>query len=346
MTTPPASIGGQVQLIATIEPSNATNKTVSWSSSNPSVANVSQTGLVQMIDTGSVWIIATSEDGGHSSGCSFAIPQPSPIYPESIELETDSILMLTGETRSLDYEILPENANQLDVTWQSGNTSVISFNENNELVAEGAGSTIVTVKTVNNNQDHCSVRVVDEIVDVTGVSLPDTLVVPTNGGDSNQFLQATVTPEDATFQSVQWSGYDQDLITVNSISGNEQACSVSANSGEAGTTTLIATSDDGGYTAECTVEVIIPAESITFANIDEETNSITVQPNSTYQVEIVTIPETVTTDLNWTIQGSGMTIDQNGLITVGASPEICYVDVRDGYYDYIGSSLLNVLVGE
>ncbi len=344
LTTLAASIGGEVQLVATIEPVNATNKKVSWSSTDSSIASVSQNGLVQMIDSGSVWIRALTEDGNYSADCSIIIPPPPPVYPDSITLETDSILMLTGETRELDYEILPADATILDVTWQSGNESVIDFTASNELVAVGAGSTNVTVKTANYKQDQCFVRVVDEIVDVTGVTLPETLIVPTNGADVNRFLEASITPDDATFPSVQWSGYDENLITVIPNGMNEKACTVSANSGVAGTTTLTATSDDSGLTADCTVEVIIPAESITFINIDEETNSITVQPNNTYQVEIATVPENITTNLNWTIQGSGMTIDQNGLITVGDSPDICYVKVRDGYYDYIGPSLLNVLV--
>lgn len=346
-STPAASIGGEVQLVATIEPEHASNKKVTWSSTDSAIATVSQTGLVEMLGPGSVWIYARTDDGEHSSGCYISIPPPFPVLPESVTLETDSILMLTGETRGLAYEILPADANQLDVTWQSGNSSVISFNESNELVAEGAGFTTVTVKTVNNKQDHCSVRVIDEIVDVTGISLPDTLVVPTNGGDSNKFLLASLTPADATFQSVQWSGYDQELITVTPSTMDEKGCTISPNSGEAGTTTITVASDDGGFTAESVVEVIIPAESISYINIDEEKFSITVQPNSTYQVEIVTIPENITTDLDWTIQGQGMTIDQNGLITVGPSPTLCHVDVRDGYYFGIGPpGMLNVLVEE
>ena len=58
------NVGGTQQLTATVAPSNATNKTVTWSTSNGSVATVNSTGLVTAIAAGTATITATTQDGG------------------------------------------------------------------------------------------------------------------------------------------------------------------------------------------------------------------------------------------------------------------------------------------
>ena len=62
------NVGNTLQLEATVEPSNATNKNVTWSSSNPEIATVDEaTGLVTGIALGTATIIATSVDGGKTA---------------------------------------------------------------------------------------------------------------------------------------------------------------------------------------------------------------------------------------------------------------------------------------
>lgn len=60
-------------LIATISPANATNKNVSWSSSDPTIAKVSETGLVTAITTGTSIIIVSTEDGGKTATCKVTV---------------------------------------------------------------------------------------------------------------------------------------------------------------------------------------------------------------------------------------------------------------------------------
>jgi hypothetical protein len=62
------NINQTVQLTATVAPANATNKTVTWSSSAPAVAAVSSTGLVTALAAGSATITATTADGGYTAG--------------------------------------------------------------------------------------------------------------------------------------------------------------------------------------------------------------------------------------------------------------------------------------
>lgn len=72
-TTASLEIGGTQQLTATVSPSNATDKTVSWSTSNSSVATVSSTGLVTAVGTGSATITVTTTDGHKTATCSVTV---------------------------------------------------------------------------------------------------------------------------------------------------------------------------------------------------------------------------------------------------------------------------------
>lgn len=73
------SIGDTYQLVATVTPSNATNKAVTWSSSNTSVARVSSNGLVTAVGAGSAVITVTTQDGGYTATCNIAVPNPAPV---------------------------------------------------------------------------------------------------------------------------------------------------------------------------------------------------------------------------------------------------------------------------
>lgn len=67
--------GSTGQITATVLPSNATNKTVTWSSSNTAIATVSSTGIVTGVAVGSATITATTQDGNKTATCSVTIAQ-------------------------------------------------------------------------------------------------------------------------------------------------------------------------------------------------------------------------------------------------------------------------------
>lgn len=69
--------GDTEQLTETVLPSNATDKSVSWSSNNTSVATVSSTGLVTAVSAGSATITVTTTDGGYTASCAVTVTQPT-----------------------------------------------------------------------------------------------------------------------------------------------------------------------------------------------------------------------------------------------------------------------------
>jgi uncharacterized protein YjdB len=65
--------GGFITLAATVTPSDADNKTVSWSSSSDAVATVDASGKVTGVKAGSATITATAEDGGMKATCAISV---------------------------------------------------------------------------------------------------------------------------------------------------------------------------------------------------------------------------------------------------------------------------------
>ena len=69
------TVGDQASLDATISPDNATNKKISWSSSNESVATVGPDGVVEAVSAGTSIITAWSEDQGMTASCIVTVPE-------------------------------------------------------------------------------------------------------------------------------------------------------------------------------------------------------------------------------------------------------------------------------
>jgi len=163
-------VDGTETLTATITPSNATNKRVTWSSSNTGVATVGN-GIVTAVSTGTATITVTTVDGDKTASCEVTV-SPVEILVESVSLET-SISLVVGGTETLTATITPSNATNKSVTWSSSNEDVVTVSESGVITAKKVGTATITVKTVyGNHQATCTVTVnrINPIVDDFTVS--------------------------------------------------------------------------------------------------------------------------------------------------------------------------------
>ena len=231
--------GDESTLIATITPENASNKKVSWTSSNPSVASV-ENGKITAIKEGTTTITAKSEDGEKTATC--AVTVSAKTYPVTgVTLNKTSITITIGETETLEPKISPTNASNKSVNWSSDDPSIVSVDQTGKMTAKAVGTANVTVKTSDGDfTATCKVTVVP--IPVSGVSVEPTILSLTEGDKST--LTATITPENATNKTVTWSSDNSDIATVNSSTGEVTAV-------KAGTATITVKSDDGGKTAFC-----------------------------------------------------------------------------------------------
>lgn len=204
------SLDGMVELIATVLPEDATDKTVSWISSDEAVATV-ENGVVTAVSEGTVLIYASAGDV-ISDACQVTVSNEI-IHVESIKFEETAISLNPGTTAFLAINILPENATDKTVTWISGDETIATV-EDGVVHALAEGSTIITVTTTDGGySDNCLITVSESVIQVESVTLNQNIIDVEIGSDSI-ILEATVLPEDATDKTVTWASSDESVATV------------------------------------------------------------------------------------------------------------------------------------
>ena len=141
-----------------------TVKTVTWKSSNTSIATVSSKGVVKTLKSGSVTITA-SPYNGLSSSCSITV-KPA---PTSLKLDKTSLTLEKGKTYTLTKTLTPANAYP-DAEWKSDNSTIASVSSSGTVTAKSAGKTVIRVTTYNGIPASCTVTVNEPASpDVAGV---------------------------------------------------------------------------------------------------------------------------------------------------------------------------------
>ena len=140
------TIGASESLVATISPSNATNKDVEWTSSNTNVATVDTTGKVTGVSAGSATITVKTKDGAKIATCNVTVKN-SVIPITGVTLNKTALNLVTGASESLVATISPSNATNKDVEWTSSNTNVATVDTTGKVTGVSSGSATITVKT-------------------------------------------------------------------------------------------------------------------------------------------------------------------------------------------------------
>ena len=193
--------GSSQTLTATVSPSNATNKTITWSSSNTSVATVSN-GVVKAVGFGTATITAKSNNGKTAS-CSVTV---NPIQPTGIKAtpETSTLYGLNG-TVKLSANVMPSNATNKAVTWSSRNTSVATVSSDGTVKAVGYGTTVITATTVNGLTSNCTINVKKEEV--------TSLTIATKPTKTNYYVGDTLNTAGLTLKAAYNNGTTQTITS-------------------------------------------------------------------------------------------------------------------------------------
>lgn len=152
--------GSSETLIASVSPSNATNKNLTWSSSNPSVAQVGQDGTVYGIAAGACTITAYATDGSNKyASCAVSVAK-SDIAVAGVSLNKSSLDVGIGLTGQLTATVLPSNATNKSVTWRSTAPSIATVDDGGLVTGIKKGACRVYVKTVDGSYEaYCSINV-------------------------------------------------------------------------------------------------------------------------------------------------------------------------------------------
>lgn len=234
-----SNIGETVQLTANVLPEDASNKNVSWASSDTKVAIVSN-GKVVCTGYGTSVISAVAEDGGYMATC-IITANKNVILPSSITLDKSDATINVGESFTLNANVLPDNADNKIIVWNSDDADIASVNNEGEVTGIKAGTTkIIAITQANDLKAECLITVLQP---VTGITLDRNDISFVEIGESVQ-LTANVLPEDASNKNVVWTSSDANVATVNN---GVVVCM------GYGSAVITASTEDGGYKAICAI---------------------------------------------------------------------------------------------
>ena len=250
--------GESVQLTATVQPEDASNKEVRWSSSNENVCIV-QNGLVTAVASGTATITVTTVDGNFTANCIVKVVQ----HVAKVEMNKTSLTLKVGDEDRLTASVAPDNAENKALTWMSSNEKIATVDANGNVKALKAGEAWIKAVSIDNVEakDSCKVTVTQP---VTGITISQEAIKLTNIGENKQ-LEATVLPEDASNKEVKWK------------SSNESICMVANGKVIAtgfGTSVVMVTTVDGGFMASCTVTVESENTSIESVDVSVSDNPV------------------------------------------------------------------------
>ena len=168
----------------------------------------------------------------------------STISVTGVSLNKTSLSLVAGSYETLTATVSPSNATNKNVVWSSSDASIATVVDG-KVTAVKAGSVTITVTTEDGSKTaSCSVEVTASTVAVTGVSLNKSSL--SLGTGAYETLTATVLPANATNKNVTWTTSDSSIAIV------ENGVVTAINEGNV---TITVTTEDGDYTASCSVVV-------------------------------------------------------------------------------------------
>lgn len=243
------SVGSQFKLDTVISPLEASFENIVYSSDNEIIVEVDKTtGLITAKEVGGATIKVTI-DGEYSDEININVVAESGIseyitIPNQISFESTSLKMNVGDISVLNYYVLPSEASDKYLTWESSNPSIVSVS-NGVVNAIKSGEAVITVTTLNGISAKIKISVTLAKIDVIAVSLT-AVKTELKKGETLQ-LSYQVYPVDATNKNVSFTSSNKNVATVS------ETGLVTAKS--SGTTNISITTVDGNFTKTVSITV-------------------------------------------------------------------------------------------
>ena len=287
-------------LTATVNPAEATDNYVTWTSSDEAVATVAD-GVVTAVSVGSAIITVTTVDGGFTATCEVTVA-PRPVT--GVTLDKVEATLEVKETVTLTATVAPANATNKDVTWISNNDAVATVADG-VVTAVSVGTATIVVTTVDGNFADTCVLTVNPI-SVKSVALDKTTL--TLDIAQTATLVATINPADAANPAVTWASDNDAVATV-----AEGVVTAVAE----GTATITVTTVDGNFTATCVVTVVEPIVAVTGVTLDQTTLTLTV-PETATLVATVAPADATDNSVIWISDNDAVATVAEGVVTAVA----------------------------
>lgn len=313
-----------LQLRATVNPDNALEKTIIWSSTDTTKATVDENGTVTLLKPGTVTIIATSKDNPKATAyCNLNIEIPV----SSVALDETKKTMYIGESARLTYVILPTNASKNAVTWTSTDNSVVTVDATGKVTAKGVGTSLILLRTVEGGFTvYCTITVKSV---ATGIKFDKTDLELKTG--ESYTIKTTLTPKDSTENYLSWESSDTKVAVV-----DDDGKVTAKGAGSA----IIMARTEAGAVAYCKVKVTQAVEGL-ILNFSEKTTFI----GQEFKIKVSITPSNASKlDVTWKSSNTKIaTVSEDGVVTGvsggvaiitcttvdGGFTEACVVTVRE-----------------
>jgi len=319
------TLGNNLQMVATVNPANATNSSVSWSVNNQTgTASIDPlTGLLSATAEGTVEVCATANDGSGVSGCTIITIDPILVSSITVQGQGGATNVSSSASLQMVATVSPSSASNSSLSWSVNNqTGTATINPSTGVLSAGNPGTVEVCATANDGSgvSDCIVITIDPI-------LVSSIAVQGQGGatnvQANASLQmlATVSPANASNSSVSWS-----VINGTGTATINNAGLLSA--GNPGTVQVCATANDGSGVSDCVTITIDPilVSSITVQGQGGQTNVLS---SSNLQMLATISPTNASnSSVSWSVNNQTGTATINpstGVLTAGnpGTVEVC-----------------------
>lgn len=309
--------GETKQLTCTVNPPNASEKTVVWSvTEGADVVSVNaDTGEVTALGPGSATVTVTSRsDAAKTDSCTVTVREAV----TAVRLNSDSLqLKLTegGKTATLTAKVEPEEATDPTVRWTAVPDGIVSV-ENGTVTALKAGTATVRAESVSNPgvYDECEVTVISPVTQITLNHSVYPAASETFEVGLDFVLSAAVTPGDATDKRLTWSVSPENIVSLDAATGTVTAL-------KAGTATVTVSAADGfGASASCVVTVSPATAAVTKIVLNRE--SVNLYKGKSYRLTAsVEPPNAAVKTVTWSLEGGdgAATISADGHLSVDSN---------------------------
>jgi uncharacterized protein YjdB len=311
------NIGDAFTFESIVLPESAADKSVLWSSSDPSVVafdnsqnpSLGNSPIATALKSGVVTITVTTVDGGLTDSTQAFVS----IDVESVTLDQHNLEIRNDSSAQLSAAVSPSQYQNAPLTWASSDESVALVDSQGFITPQSVGFATITVKS-NENPDACDSAAVEVFQKVDFLTLSPAQA--TLNIDQVLTLGKTVLPDSAKYKDVIYSTTNEHIASVNSSTGEV----IGVNGGYA---TITATTTDGtGLTAAADIEVLSPLPDVSYVGIAPK--NITIDLNANYSFSTEVLPSdasdtSVTYEI--TTPGSDAAIDPNtGELFSGSLP--------------------------
>lgn len=261
-------LGKSGNVIATVLPSNATNKTITWKTSNAKVVSIDTNGKVSAKGVGTAKITATAADGSKKTA-SMTITVKKPIIKvTSVKVSvgtgySKTILDNKGQTY-LTASVSPYNASNTNVRWKSSSASIASVDQYGYVTGKKPGKVTITATATDGSGKYGTIDITVNAAVATKVTSVTVAVAPgysdkiyDNNGTTK--LTASVFPSNASIKTVTWKSNSPSVASVDS---NGMVTAL-----KAGTATITATADDGSRKYGSVKVTVLQTGEITITKI-------------------------------------------------------------------------------